>query len=98
MRRNTGAEAASLRERGSGRTGRGEGPRLVDAAEFLRKALRPASSNGRIIVDEYVGAVIDGGQKNALPSDFSSGVTPGGNSAAIAAVSAQYSMTKQSLE
>jgi hypothetical protein len=37
-------------------------------------------------------------QKIARPLDFSSGVMPGGSSAAIAAGSVQYSMAKQSLE
>src|ERR1700679_4066998 len=45
---------------GGGRTRCGEGPCLVDAAKFLRKALRPSAGNGCVIVDEYVGAVIDG--------------------------------------
>jgi len=37
-------------------------------------------------------------QKKARPPDFSSGATPGGSSAAIAAGSAQYSTAMQSLE
>src|SRR5258708_235205 len=60
VRRNTRAEPASLRERGGGRTWRGEAPRLENASIFLREALRPSSSYGCVIVDEYVGAVIDG--------------------------------------
>jgi hypothetical protein len=37
-------------------------------------------------------------QKKARPREFSSGVTPGGNSAATAAGSLQYSIARQSLE
>jgi hypothetical protein len=37
-------------------------------------------------------------QKKARPADVSSGVTPGGRSAATAAGSAQYSIATQSLE
>ena len=60
MRRNTGAEPASLRKRGSGRARRRESPRLVDTAQFLRKPLRPSASDGRVIVDEYIRAEVDG--------------------------------------
>src|SRR5271170_4059166 len=58
MCREARAEATSLGKRCCGRAGRREASRLIDAAQFLRKALRPATCNRGIVVDENKGAVI----------------------------------------
>src|ERR1700733_9621369 len=57
MCRNAGAEAAPLRERRRGRAWCREAPRLVDAAQFLRVALRPTARQRRVVIDEDKGAV-----------------------------------------
>jgi hypothetical protein len=59
MGRDAGAESASLGKRRCGRARRGEAPRLIDAAQLFREALRPAAGERGIVVDEDIGAVID---------------------------------------
>lgn len=54
------AEPASLRQRRRGRAGCGETAGLVNAAQLLRVALHPPTRERGVIVDENIGAVIDG--------------------------------------
>src|SRR5471032_668180 len=59
VRRNAGAEAASFRKGRRRCTRRRETAGLVDAREFLWKALRPTAGDGGIVVDQDVRAVVD---------------------------------------
>src|SRR6202012_1479502 len=56
---NARSEATSPRQRCRGRTRGGEAAGLVDAGQFLRETLRPATRNRRVIVDEDIGTVVD---------------------------------------
>ena len=54
-----GAKAAAFRQGSSGGARRREASRLEDTAQFLRKALRPAARDRRVIVNEDIGTIVD---------------------------------------
>lgn len=60
MRGHAGAETTSFGKGGSRGAWRRKAARLEDTAKFLREALSPASRYRRIVVNEDIGAIVDG--------------------------------------